>query len=149
MAEGVTIELLSLGEFGSAHAGDDEAVSSPGVIHDTPILDRVTVSERQEKRELVEAVARAIREAVEVPADRDFGSRGSGIAVILSGGGQKVELEFWPQGYIGYAHGDGVDDPYDCDDNPRETRVVIHSKSRDTFDTLLDRFGVKRMKKEK
>lgn len=151
--DGAVIEVMSLGPPTDAWMPPRERSlqgfnNSAESFYDYPVLGRVRVLDDGERQELVEALARSVREGRNtMPQWNDHGlptSRADAppYAITFAKGEVTQEFLMWFGLGGGIAIGEGVDAPHDNDNKPRYSDFRVSRYAKEVAEALLEKHQV-------
>ena len=154
--EGAVIEVISLGPPTDAWVPPRERAlqgfnNSAESFYDYPVLGRGRVLDDGERQELVEALARSIREGKNTTRHwKDHGlptSRADAppYAIVFTKGELKQEFLIWFGLGGGIAIGEGMDAPHDNDAKPRYSDFRVSPHAKEAFDAVFDTHQVEKV----
>ncbi|RYD63779.1 MAG: hypothetical protein EOP83_11335 [Verrucomicrobiaceae bacterium] len=154
--EGAVIEVISLGPPTDAWMPPRERAlqgfnNSAESLYDYPVLGRARVLEDGERQELVEALARSIREGRNTMRHwKDHGlptSRADAppYAIVFTKGEVMLEFLMWFGPGGGIAIGEGMDPPHDSDGKPRYADFRVSPHAKEAVEALIEKHQVERV----
>ncbi|HEY1121616.1 MAG TPA: hypothetical protein VGE67_08455 [Haloferula sp.] len=154
--EGAVIDVISLGPPTDAWMPPKERAlqgfnNSAESFYDYPVLGRARVVDDGERRELVEALARSIREGKNTTRHwKDHGlptSRADAppYAFVFTKGELKLEFLMWFGPGGGIAIGEGMDTPSNDDGKPRYSDFRVSPYAKDAVEALLEKHQVEKV----
>jgi hypothetical protein len=152
---GAVIEVISLGPPTDSWMPPSQRKpqwinNSPDSFYEYTVLGRIRVLEDRERQELVEALARSIREGrntmsgglyVGLPASRVHAPPH---AIVFTKGEVKHEFLIWFDLEGSLAFGEGVDAPYETDGDAGYSNFHVSPHAATVFDAFLDKHQIER-----
>lgn len=154
-ASGAVIEVVSLGaatkSWTAPSSGKPESFrDSAGELYGYEVMGRTRVLVDQERWELVEALARSIREgknAGSLHAPTGFPTSPAHApphAIIFTRGGERMEFLLWFDLGGGLVFGEGADEPF-ARDEASFSRFCVSPHAASAFDDFLDMHQIERL----